>query len=114
MTKKPPPNVVLVGSLEHGRFGSTLKKISMALKMPKFRAAKGSIVIAVSLSTSFRLLVVCVKSGSPAEVNSNAAPKSADGLKVYALKIPGVPVVPPGLIVPTPDNLPVLIVVPPV
>ena len=42
----------------------------------------------------------CVKSGSPAAVNSNAAPKPADGSKIYAFRIQAAPVMLPGLIVP--------------
>ena len=88
--------------------------MSMALADVKPEPAKGSATVLVKLSTSLRLLAGCVKSGSPAEVNSNAAPKPANGLKVYALKIPAAPVGLPGLIVPPPDNLPTLFVLPPV
>ena len=64
----------------------------------------------VRRSTSLRLLEGFKKSGTPAAVNSNAAPKPANGSRVYAVKIP--PVMLPGLIVPAPDNLPTVVASP--
>ncbi len=81
--------------------------MSMALAEVKPVKPKGSAAVLVKLSTSLRLLKAGV---TPAEVNSNAAPKPADGSKVYALKIPAAPVMLPGLIVPLPDKLPTVFV----